>query len=71
MFPEMWYRISLKEFRDNGGSILLDMHDGSLFKLFNNLYHEVDWKPWMQGENLDYYWEFLENQSNEYIGQFY
>lgn len=54
---EDWYKVSGDQFKELGGSGLLSTYNGSLVKLLQSVYPEMDWHPWLFAQAPKEYWD--------------
>jgi hypothetical protein len=58
-----WYKISAKDFADNGASGLLgNKYNGSPLLLLSTLYPEYEWLPWKFSKCPNNFFDDLKNQ---------
>jgi len=68
--PEDWYRVSRKEFKENRlWGMLSHQYSSSVFNLVNDIYPEIDWKPWLFEKAPNALWNDEANW-NEYLDWF-
>jgi hypothetical protein len=68
--PEDWYRVSRKEFKEKRlWGLLSRQYSSSVFNLVNDLYPEIDWKPWLFNKAPNALWNDEVNW-NEYLDWF-
>jgi len=60
--PDDWYQVSPKEINKMGGSTIMGMYSGSLYKALQSIYQDVEWYPWKFKRTPDGFWKDIQNQ---------
>src|SRR5690348_7938558 len=60
--PSDWYKINCETLKENGGKGLLNLYGGSVIRVLQNVYSEVDWKVWLFENPTKGFWLVKENQ---------
>jgi len=60
--PDIWYGVTLEQFQENDGSVLLLQYGFSPYKMFASLFPNSEFMPWKFSKTPNAFWNSIENQ---------
>ena len=68
---EDWYKISIKDIKDNDGAGLIEFYNGSIKKILNEIFSDYEWLEWKFNSVPNGFWPDINNQQKylEWLGK--